>query len=229
MDQGDITEEDLRWVIESQMIKLLKPQAEISPNGSLVPKGINGNWEFVLNAVDDFYEFRSQRSRYVSSITLFENSEVAMCALMCPEQNELYFTSWDQAKAFRNNEQIFVNQRMDIAECSIAVCIGNHLFRTASEFDLKMLQELFQISARVLTNGSYLFSSIQVATGKLSGLIAVGLRYQDIAGGLQLIEFSGGKITDENGCPYTTETEIYVASNGLIHDQLLEVFQRKWA
>lgn len=228
LDSDEASEKDLRWIVEAQMIKTLKPQAEIRQNGSLGPKGMSDEWEFILNAVDDHLEFKSQRSQYVCSITLMHHDEVVMAALMSPEQNELFFASKDQNKAYRNNEQISVSSEEELANCSIVVHLSSG-YDNSVDFNFSMFQELFQMCGRVLTKGSYLFACTQVASGKMSGLIAIDVNYQEISGGLLLIQSAGGKVTDENGQPFSPDSRVCIATNGQIHDHFIEVFKKKWA
>ena len=45
----------------------------------------------------------------------------------------------------------------------------------------------------------------------------------DTAAGVVILEEAGGKLTDYDGAPYTIYSKKMVASNGVIHDHMLDV------
>ena len=49
----------------------------------------------------------------------------------------------------------------------------------------------------------------------------------DTAAGTVILEEAGGKLTDYNGAPYTIYSKTIVASNALLHQQMLDVLQRQ--
>ncbi len=63
-----------------------------------------------------------------------------------------------------------------------------------------------------------------VAEGKIEGIVLAKIFYWDVAAQVILIEEAGGKVTDLFGQPLTMDSRTVVASNGLVHDQLLSFF-----
>jgi myo-inositol-1(or 4)-monophosphatase len=61
------------------------------------------------------------------------------------------------------------------------------------------------------------------AEGKLGGRIWVNTKICDIAAGIVIVTEAGGKITNFDGTACTLDSRQVVASNGKIHDELLEV------
>ncbi len=61
-----------------------------------------------------------------------------------------------------------------------------------------------------------------VAAGRLEGFWEVKLNPWDVAAGWLLVEEAGGRVTDLAGRPYTLGNRYIVATNGRIHEALLE-------
>ncbi len=62
-----------------------------------------------------------------------------------------------------------------------------------------------------------------LATGWLDGMWEIGLNPWDMAAGALLIEEAGGRVTDLRGGPFSVDRPRILASNGRIHDQMVEV------
>jgi myo-inositol-1(or 4)-monophosphatase len=65
-----------------------------------------------------------------------------------------------------------------------------------------------------------------VATGWLDGYWETRLQPWDLAAGALLVEEAGGRVTDTRGGAFVSDTGEAVASNGLIHEQILAELSR---
>lgn len=74
---------------------------------------------------------------------------------------------------------------------------------------------------RRLGSAAIMLSS--VACGRADSVILTGSKPWDVAAGALLIQEAGGQVTDYCGKPWTLESEDLVASNNLIHDQLIPI------
>jgi myo-inositol-1(or 4)-monophosphatase len=64
-----------------------------------------------------------------------------------------------------------------------------------------------------------------VAAGRFDGFWELKLRPWDIAAGSLLVEEAGGRVTGLAGRPWRLSVRDIVASNGLVHDELLAVLR----
>ncbi len=62
-----------------------------------------------------------------------------------------------------------------------------------------------------------------VAAGRFDGFWELGLSPWDAAAGMLLIREAGGRVTTPDGAEATPESRLFVASNGLLHDELREL------
>ena len=68
-------------------------------------------------------------------------------------------------------------------------------------------------------------SMAYIAAGRLEGYIVSGAHPWDMAGGLIILEEAGGKITNYQGEPYTLDTKEWMATNGHLHDILVDMYK----
>jgi myo-inositol-1(or 4)-monophosphatase len=68
-----------------------------------------------------------------------------------------------------------------------------------------------------------------VACGRFDGFWELKLASWDVAAGLLMVAEAGGRVTDFQGGPPDSSGRETVASNGLIHDTLIQVLQLRRA
>jgi myo-inositol-1(or 4)-monophosphatase len=64
-----------------------------------------------------------------------------------------------------------------------------------------------------------------VAAGRLDGYWELRVGPWDVAAGLLMVEEAGGRVTDLDGGTLDLDAPRIVASNGLIHEQMLAVLK----
>jgi myo-inositol-1(or 4)-monophosphatase len=79
----------------------------------------------------------------------------------------------------------------------------------------------------VRRDGSAALDLAYLACGRFDGFWEDGLNAWDIAAGVLLIEEAGGHVTDFRGAPLNIYTPKVLASNGLIHDKMMQVLGAK--
>ena len=90
---------------------------------------------------------------------------------------------------------------------------------------MKLFKNLTKISHGVRRIGSAAADLCYVASGKADGFWEIGLYPWDSAAGILLVEEAGGKITRMDGKPYDIFEEQILATNSLIHNEMLENFR----
>jgi myo-inositol-1(or 4)-monophosphatase len=72
--------------------------------------------------------------------------------------------------------------------------------------------------------GSAALDLAYVASGRLEAFWEFNLNPWDTAAGILLVEEAGGRLSDFAGGPFQLNSREVLASNGLIHDELVELF-----
>lgn len=132
--------------------------------------------------------------------------------------NDIY-TAEKGKGAFLNGRRIHASSCSELSKLSVisyshlpAININNHKMRRVRVFGCAALELCY------------------VAQGIFDAFIDMRsmLRVTDMAAGKLIVEEAGGKVTDEKGKPLSTPLNVkqrvnVIASNGLVHDKLLEL------
>jgi myo-inositol-1(or 4)-monophosphatase len=73
--------------------------------------------------------------------------------------------------------------------------------------------------------GSAALDLCYIACGRFDGYWEFNLNSWDTAAGVLLVEEAGGKVTNFTGGPFNIDSREVLASNTLLHDELLQEFQ----
>ena len=100
-------------------------------------------------------------------------------------------------------------------------------FSAASSKEKKKEYETFgrinDATRGVLRIGSAALSLAYLACGRIDGFWAKNLFPWDLAAGIILVKEAGGEISSGKGDPYKFKDQLLVASNGLIHNPLVDI------
>jgi len=118
--------------------------------------------------------------------------------------------------AYANNKKISVSKR----GLSTALYYANG-DDTHSVMNVAISRECGVIK----TVGASSFELAQLAMGDAELYIRPNSPH-DVVAGIAIIEEAGGKVTDERGDPWTLESSVVIASNGVTHDDVLSVLER---
>ena len=154
------------------------------------------------------------------SIGLEWNQEMIVGAVFNPFTEELFFASKGNG-AFLNGKQIYVSQKEYIEEGLFVAA-----FSSGSSDQRKKEYEIFgklnDSSRGALRIGSAALSLAYLACGRIDGMWVKGLHSWDLAGGLALVKEAGGVVTSAGRKKFSFDEAIFVATNGNIHDELLD-------
>jgi len=73
------------------------------------------------------------------------------------------------------------------------------------------------------TSGSAALGLCYVAAGWIDAYLHLSLKPWDAAAGSLIVQEAGGRVTDLGGHPWRLDSPRCLASNGLIHDEMLSI------
>jgi myo-inositol-1(or 4)-monophosphatase len=97
--------------------------------------------------------------------------------------------------------------------------------RTAVDNNVERLDHFLRRSQGVRRAGSAALDLAYVACGRFDGFFEIRLCPWDILAGIVLIREAGGRVTDFAGSEHCTSGESILASNGLIHEEMMVVIR----
>lgn len=183
-------------------------------------KDTASEYRWHVDPLDGTTNFAHAYPCFCVSMALARKNELLLGVIYNPIYNELFTAVRGEGATF-NGTQIHCS-KIDALRNSL-LCTGfpNHdrqghpNFHYYWDFTLR--------SHGVRRDGSAALDLAFVALGRFDGFWEFGLNPWDTAAGVILVEEAGGKVTDMQGRPYALGGPSILASNGLIHSEMLRV------
>jgi myo-inositol-1(or 4)-monophosphatase len=153
------------------------------------------------------------------SLALSKGGEILLAVTFDPLRDEI-FSAQQGTGAWCNGERIQVS---GVAEMRQALVATGFAYRRATLVD-NNLAEFSAVMPRVQgvrRAGAAVLDLAHLADGRLDGYWEMHLRPWDWAAGWLLVKEAGGKVTDMRGEQWSLASKDIVASNGLLHAELL--------
>ena len=228
-NKGDIdlvTEADLaseKLIIER--IKTHYPRHSILAEESGATDGIKmvagqTDWRWIVDPLDGTTNYAHGYPCFCVSIGLERAGSIEIGVIYDPTRDEVFAAERGQG-ATLNDRRIRVSVVDDLNAAML--CTGfPYNVRERPNFERDFANFTMEAQA-VRRDGSAALDLAYLACGRFDGFWEDGLNAWDIAAGVLLVEEAGGRITDFIGAPLNIYTPKVLASNGLIHDKMMQV------
>lgn len=124
----------------------------------------------------------------------------------------------------RNGRRVHVSPVERLADAFLATGFAYDR-RTAVDNNTRRLDHFLRRSQGVRRAGSAAIDLAYLACGRLDGFWEKGLHPWDVAAASLIVQEAGGRVTDFDGGSNYLSGEFFLASNGLIHDEMLRVIR----
>lgn len=187
------------------------------------PERLQRDMVWVVDPIDGTKEFIQGVDEFVVVVALVIERQVALAVTYNPVAQELMHACRGQG-AFCNDCPIQVTSTSRLQD---AVVLASRSEIGRGEF------ERFEDMLTVRPVGSVAYKLAQVAQGKGDMTFSLVPKNEwDICAGTLLVTEAGGRVTDRQGQPFlfnqpdTLRTGV-IATNGLLHDQVLQLIQER--
>ncbi len=209
---------DIDKKAEEIIIKSIKknfPEDDIlSEESHYLSSGANFRW--IIDPIDGTHNYIHNIEIFGTSVALEFEGKIVAGVIYMPWTDELY-TAQKGKGAYCNGKRITVSRR----KLREATMVYDSSIRYNKKQMLKSLSALVDKVFNVRMFGSSVRSLTYLAEGKVDIEIEFNDKVWDFAAGLLLVEEAGGKATDFTGKSWNTDTQGYIASNGIFHKDIL--------
>jgi len=161
---------------------------------------------------------------FASSLALEIDGEIVVGAIYDPTRREL-FTATRGGGAFLNGVPMRVSPHAALIDALLVTGFPYTIHQHRGE--LVSLFSAFLAEAQAVRRlGSAALDLCYVAAGRLDAFWEQHLHPWDMAAGALMLTEAGGRITALDGAPFDVRKGQLIASNGVLHDQLLDVVRR---
>ncbi len=181
--------------------------------------------KWIIDPIDGTINFASGIPLCCVSIGIEQNGEMVMGAVYNPFIGELFFAEKGNG-AKLNNKKISVSKKPEVIH-SCLVTGFPYTYLNMPNGPLEVFERFVRKGVPVRRLGSAAIDLCWVAAGRFDGFYEHSLQAWDTAAGFLIVEEAGGKVTDMKGDKYSPYQTKLVATNGLIHDELLEIVNNR--
>ncbi len=180
-------------------------------------------WRWVIDPLDGTTNYAHGYPCFCVSIGLEQNHKLEFGVVYDPMRNEMFAAERGQG-ATLNDRRIRVS---DVDKLSNAMLVTGFPYNVRERPDFARDFATFTMNAQaVRRDGSAAIDLAYVACGRFDGFWEDGLNPWDMAAGVLLIEEAGGRVTNFDDAPLSIYTKKVVASNGLVHGEILRLLAR---
>ncbi|HCR49614.1 MAG TPA: inositol monophosphatase family protein [Rhodothermales bacterium] len=179
-----------------------------------------GNARWIIDPIDGTTNFAHGVPPYAVSIALQVEREVVVGVILDVSRDELF-------TAIRGDGFYVNGVRKEVSSYSTlqqSLLTTGFPFREWAHIDayLEVLRHFMGTAQAVRRTGASVIDLAYLAAGRFDGVFKMGYEIWDVAAGGLMIEEAGGTVTDFLGGDTWLTGGRLVASNGLIHQQLLD-------
>ncbi len=182
-----------------------------------------GDWRWIIDPLDGTTNFLHQIPPYSVSVALQYKAQTVLGIVYEVTGDELFY-AWKDGGAFLNDTPIKVSSTHKLlsAVAALGFVPGEHIWM---EDFLQFFHHLIKNTQGVRRHGSAATDLAYTACGRFDTYIECNVNAWDVAAGAFILQEAGGRVTDFRGGEDYLFGRSIIASNGLIHTEVLEVLQ----
>jgi myo-inositol-1(or 4)-monophosphatase len=188
--------------------------------GSRTETGSDFRW--YIDPLDGTTNFAHGFPVFCVSMGLEHKGERIAGVIYDPTRDELFAAEKGSGSTL-NGKPISVSNTPRLAESLLATGFPSH--KRHKNPNIHFYHQITLRSHGVRRAGSAALDLCNVASGRCDGFWEFNLNPWDTAAGVLLVEEAGGKVTNFTGGPFAISSREVLASNVLIHDELLAEFK----
>ncbi len=185
--------------------------------------GQESPYQWYIDPIDGTTNFAHGFPHFAVSIALGHESRMIVAVVHDPIRGETFSATRDGG-AFLNDAPLRVSQAPSLDQ-SLVLTGFPYDRRKRSEYYLRFYQAFMMRTQGVRRCGSAALDLCYVACGRADAFWEWRLHPWDTAAGSLIVEEAGGKMSDFIGEPFRIHGEQTLASNGLLHEEMLTVLR----
>lgn len=211
---------------EKKIIEIIKANF---PDHSIISEEVgelmlDSPYQWIIDPIDGTVNFAHGIPICCVSIALKHKDDLLLGAVYNPMMNELFFAEKGKG-ATLNDKPISVSQKTDFRKACLVTGFPYKWPDNIRVHPVKIFERFILEGLPVRRLGSAAIDLCWVACGRFDGFWEYNLSSWDIAAGYLIVQEAGGKITNFNGDAYSVYDKETLATNGRIHDEMLELIR----
>ena len=181
----------------------------------------DSTYKWIIDPIDGTVNFAQGIPLNCVSIGIEYEGEIILGAVYNPHLNE-FFVAEKGKGATLNEKPIRVSDKSETIK-SCLVTGFPYTYINEPNGPIEVFERFVRKGVSVRRLGSAAIDLCWVACGRLDGFFEQKLEPWDSAAGYLIVEEAGGRVTDFTGQKYSVYQHKILATNGKIHEEMLEV------
>jgi len=186
----------------------------------------DSSYKWIIDPIDGTVNFAHAIPICCVSIGIEHNGEMIFGAVYNPNMNELFVAEKGKG-ATLNDARIHVSKKSEVLRACMVTGFPYTYLDLPENGPIEIFERLIRKGIPVRRLGSAAIDLCWVACGRFDAFYEHKLEAWDSAAGYIIVEEAGGKVTDFDGNKFSPYQHRIVATNGLIHDELLDVIHNR--
>jgi myo-inositol-1(or 4)-monophosphatase len=180
-------------------------------------------YRWIVDPLDGTTNFAHSFPHIAISIALEREKEIILGLVYDPLRDE-GFSALRGEGALLNDKAIRVSKAGELDKSLLATGFP-YDHREDPDYYLKYFRSMTRRAQGIRRAGSAALDLCYVAAGRLDGFWELKLKPWDIAAGALIVAEAGGVVTNFSGGKFSIDGEETLASNGLIHDEMIKALE----
>jgi myo-inositol-1(or 4)-monophosphatase len=178
-------------------------------------------YRWFVDPLDGTTNFAHGYPAFNVTLALARGEEMIAGVVYDPLRDEM-FAAEKGSGAYLNDQKIRVSSARRLADSLVST--GFPSKKRSQNVNIHFYHQLAMTTHGVRRGGSAALDLSYVACGRLDAFWEFGLNPWDLAAGTLLVTEAGGMCSDMRGKPHTLRSSNLLVDNGLIHDEIVELF-----
>lgn len=212
---------------EKRIIDIIK---EHFPDHSIISEEVgeliqDSPYQWIIDPIDGTVNFAHGIPLCCVSIGLKFGDDLLLGTVYNPMMNELFFAEKGKG-AYLNDRKISVSQKTDFRKACLVTGFP-YKWPNSTEHPIRVFERFILEGLPVRRLGSAAIDLCWVACGRFDGFWEYNLSSWDVAAGYLIVQEAGGVITNFDGEPYSVFDKQTLATNGHIHENMLQLIKNR--
>jgi len=181
-----------------------------------------GPYRWIIDPLDGTTNYAHGFPVFCVSIAFEEAGEVKLGVVYNPMLDELFVAEKGRG-ALLNGNKIAVS-KVDSLDRGLLATGFPYDLRTSAANNFDHFENFSRKAQAIRRAGAAALDLSYIAAGRFDGFWEMKLKPWDVAAACLLINEAGGRVTDFSGSAFSIDGSECLASNGLIHGEMLDVF-----
>ncbi len=182
-------------------------------------------FRWIIDPLDGTTNYAHGFPVFCVSIAFEEAGDVKLGVVYNPMLDELFVAEKGRG-AYLNNQRIAVSKVATIDRGLLATGFPYDL-RTSEANNFDHFSNFSRKAQAIRRAGAAALDLSYTAAGRFDGFWEMKLKPWDVAAAALLVKEAGGVVTDFSGGPFSIDSSECLASNGIIHAEMLGVLSKK--